>query len=91
MSVAIATRVYGSEVRAALIGHYRQQPGSQQDAIDQLALPQHVVSKNVRILVQAGVLTREQKPGDARAGQYSVDEQRARELIEALRIYCLGE
>lgn len=91
MSVAIATRVYGSEVLVGLIRFYRKNPGSQVEAARALDLDPRLVSKNLQVLEQAAVVIREVVPEDARKALYRVDEQRARELLDALRSYSLED
>jgi predicted transcriptional regulator len=92
MSVALATKVYGSEVLVSLIAYYREHPAaSQRDAIEDLHLPQHVVSKNIRILIEAGVVQTTTPDIDARLRTYTICEHRVRELLDALRTYCLGD
>lgn len=91
MSVAIAARVYGSELRIALIDYYREHPGtSQKAARTSLDIPQSAVSANLTTLVQAGVLVSEADPTDRRHRVYSLDLQRARELLSALSRHVLG-
>ena len=91
MSVAIATRVFGSEVLVALIRHYRHHPGLQKDAAEALGLPPQVVSSNTRILVEAGVVIGDPEPRGARPGRWVVNEARARELAVALVSYSLDD
>lgn len=94
MSVRIATRVFGSEVLVSLIWHYRTNPGSNQiDARNALDLNQQTVSVNVRVLLDSAVLVDQRPPpgADGRARYYRVDEQRVRELLEALTKYVLVE
>jgi hypothetical protein len=91
MSVAIATRVFGSEVLVALMRHYRKTPGSQTEASEALDLPTQLVSTNTRILMDAGVVYADPPGRGRRAGRYKVDEKRARELADALIRYSLDD
>jgi DNA-binding Lrp family transcriptional regulator len=84
MSVAIATKVFGSEVLVALIRHYRLHAGSQAEAAKALNLPTQVVSDRTRTLESAGVVVANPKRSGGRPGRYIVDEQRVRELLAAL-------
>lgn len=91
MSVAIAARVYGSELRIALIDFYRENPGTSQKAARiSLDIPQSAVSANLTVLVEAGVLISEADSNDRRHRVYSLDLQRARELLSALSSHVLG-
>ena len=87
MSVAIATKVLGSEVLVALIRHYRDHPGPQSAAVDALDLPNQLVSAQTRILMQAGVVVADPPSRGRRAGRYVVDEERLAFLIRELREY----
>lgn len=89
MSVAIAARVFGSEILLALIRYYRTSPGTQRSAAEALDIPHQLVSKNTRILTDAAVVVVEGPARGRRGGQYSVDEQRLQELVDALQAYVL--
>lgn len=94
MSVRIATRVFGSEVLVSLIQHYRAHPRTNQlDAAGDLGLNRQTVSTNVRVLLDSAVLVDQRPPtgADGRARYYRVDEQRVRELLEALTKYVLED
>lgn len=91
MSVALATRVYGSEVLVALIRYYRKHPGLQKDAAEALGLPAQVVSSNTRILVAAGIVVGDPPPAGQRPGKWVIDEARALELADALVTYALKD
>lgn len=89
VSVLLAVQVFGTELRVALIRHFRRQPGLQKDAVEALGIPQGVVSRNIEMLVEAGVLIEAPyKPGVRRRG-YSVDQQRVEELAQALLEHTL--
>lgn len=90
VNVAVATRVFGSEPLVALIRHYWRAPGAQRDAAETLGLPQQLVSRNTRLLVDAGVLTEETSETDRRTCTYRVDPDRVRTLLAALSDYSLG-
>lgn len=89
MSVAIASRVFGSEILLALIRYYRTSPGTQRAAAKELDLPHQLVSKNTRILTDAAVVVVDGPARGRHGGQYSVDEQRLQELVAALAAYVL--
>lgn len=91
MSVAIASRVFGSEVLVGLIRHYRQSPSTQTEAAAALDLSSPLVSTNTRVLEQAGVVYLDGPRRGVAAGKYRVDEARVRMLSEALLDYVLGE
>ena len=91
MSVAIATRVFASEVLVGLIRYYRENPGSQTEAAVALDLRTQLVSSNVRILRDAGVLIEDEKPSGRRGARYVVDETRVRDLAATLVAYSLCE
>lgn len=89
MTVAIAAKVFGSEVTVGLIRHYRLHAGSQTDAAHALDLPTQVISRATRTLVEAGVVVRGPGAGRGRqAGRYIVDDHRVRFLLDELRRYC---
>lgn len=94
MSARIASRVFGTEILMSLIWHYRKNPGSTQlDARTALDLNQPTVSFNIRLLLDAAVLFEQEAPegADKRSKFYRVDEQRVRELLEALSKYLLED
>jgi predicted transcriptional regulator len=90
MSVSVAMRVYGSEILVALIRHYRQHAGGQHGAASALGLPQQLVSTNTRVLIDTGVLIAQSVGTDRRRRNYSVDEARLAELLDALQAYSSG-
>lgn len=90
MSVAIAGKVLGSEVRLALIRYFRTSPGSQADAVEALDLPQTVVSRNTAVLVQAGVVIADPPGGGGKQGRYVVDEERLAFLVSEVARYSLS-
>ncbi|MDF9716461.1 helix-turn-helix domain-containing protein [Nocardioides sp. ChNu-99] len=85
VNVEIATRVFGSVVRAHLIRHYLQHPGPQAHAAQALGVTRRAASVNTKLLHDAGVLVEEPSPADARLLIYRVDEQRVAELHAALK------
>ncbi|WP_215817132.1 hypothetical protein [Pimelobacter sp. 30-1] len=87
MSVAIATRVFGSEVLVALIRHYRESPGPQIEAAQALNLPPQLISANTRILINFGVVIGDPPGRGRRAGRYVVDEERVQLLLAELAAY----
>lgn len=90
MTVVVATRVFGSEHLVALIRHYGEHPGIQKDAAAALGLPQQLVSKSTRLLVDEGVLVETPITDDGRARAFSVDVARVEQLLGALRAYSLN-
>lgn len=91
MNVAIATKVFGSEVLVALIRHYRMTPSTQTQAAVTLDLTTQLVSTNTRVLLHAGVVYREGPGRGPLAGEYRVDDDRVKLLVDALSAYTLGE
>lgn len=91
MSVAIAARVFGSELLVALIRHYRAHPGLQKEAAAALDVPAQVISTNTRVLVDAGVVVGDPAPWGVRPGRWIVDEERVRNLVAVLFAYTMGE
>ncbi len=91
MSVVVATKVFGSEHLVALIRHYGEHPGPQKDAVVALGLPQQLVSKSTRLLVDERVLTETPINDDGRARVFSVDVDRVENLLRALRAYSLNQ
>ena len=91
MSVAIATRVFRSEVLVGLMWYFANHPAATKpEATAALDLPRQVVAANVRILIEAGVLTVDVEPRGTRPGRYTTDTQRVRELADALAAYSCG-
>ncbi|MBU2698846.1 MULTISPECIES: hypothetical protein [Pimelobacter] len=91
MSVEVALRVLGSQALAALIRHYRLNPGSQVDAVRALGLTAPIVSANTRILIDAGVVVGRPESRGRRAGIYAVDEERLNFLVDELKKFVAGE
>ena len=90
MSVAIATKVFGSEVLVGLIQFFRTHPqATQSDAMRHLELAHQTVSHNTRILLQAGVLEVLTPKQGRTGGTYAVDEERVDMLVRELRKYLL--
>ncbi|MDN5898569.1 MAG: hypothetical protein L0H74_00700 [Brachybacterium sp.] len=88
MSVAVAARVFGSEILLALIRYYRASPGTtQQSAAEALSLSQQLVSSNTRILTDAELVVGAAR--GRRGGRYHVDEARLQELLKALEAYLV--
>lgn len=84
MNVEAAARAFGSTVRMHLIRHYAGTPGSQREAMDALGLSQRAVSVNTRLLVELGVVIDAPNETNPNARRYSVDQDRLRELQDAL-------
>lgn len=91
MSVAIATKVFGSEVLVAVIRHCHSHPlSSQSEIAESLDLPHQLISTSVRLLKDAGVLVVSVRGAGRRPSRYSADMNRYDELLNALRQYGHG-
>lgn len=89
MSVAIATKVFGSEPIAALIRYYDAGLGrTMNDAAAALDVPRQMVNRHTRLLLDAGVVVVDEEGGGPHATTYTVDGERVDMLVRALRNYC---
>ncbi|WP_043641732.1 hypothetical protein [Nocardioides alkalitolerans] len=91
VNVEIATRVFGSALRAHLIRHYLKTPGPQSHAAEALGVTRRAASINTKLLHDAGVLIEERSETDGRLVIYRVDQGRVAELEAALHDFVAGE
>lgn len=91
MSVVIATKVFATEARVAIVRHCRVHPAASQAEIAvALDLPRSLVSDSVRLLLDAGVLSRTEDGAGRRPSRFTTDPQRVEDLLAALRRYSRG-
>jgi hypothetical protein len=85
--VHAATQAFGSELRLHLIRHFAHAPGRQVDAVRELGVERAVVSLNVRVLLDAGVLIAE---GTQRSRTFRVDHVRLGHLVAVVQSFTKG-
>jgi DNA-binding MarR family transcriptional regulator len=83
-----AARAFATTLRLQLIAHFRDHPGAQVDAARALGAGRNVISANVRVLEDAGVLRRSPS-NDGRSSTLNVDADRVRALLRALETELL--
>lgn len=88
MSVAIATRVFGSEPIAALIRYYASpNVRTMNEAATSLEVPRQMVNRHTKLLLDAGVLVVDQEGSGPQPATYRVDLERVDMLLNELRAY----
>lgn len=80
--VFAATQAFGSELRLHLIRHFAASHGRQVDAVRALGVERAVVSLNVGVLMDTGVLVAE---GEKRSRVFRIDAERLEHLVEVLK------
>lgn len=85
-----ASLMMASPLRMRLVRYFHNEPGSQSDAAEALAVPNSSLTRNIRALIDAGVLIQDTTSG-TRPYVYRVDQQRVGELLLAAGGFLLGD